>query len=143
MSFMISAGMIRLADRIFAEIAQVFHRELPSATICPCDRQSQPWPSAIRAAYPAALFAPGEAQSLAARKLRVFIAHGLDGRARFLELAKHIRTDHSIYGLQAKGVDGLDEPSERIDEMAAFYLEAIGELQPVGPYIPLATRSAA
>ncbi len=32
-------------------------------------------------------------------------------------------------------MDGLEEPFERIEDMAAYYLEAVGELQPVGPYI--------
>ena len=122
-----------LADRIFAEIAQVFHRELPSATITHATTIAALAEVLEQPTLPR--FSPLVKLKPGSEETPVFIAHGLDGRARFLELAKHIRSDHSIYGLQAKGVDGLDEPSERIDEMAAFYLEAIGELQPVGPYI--------
>jgi acetoacetyl-CoA synthetase len=65
----------------------------------------------------------------------LILAHGLDGLASFSRLAKQIRTDHPIYGIQAKGVDGLEAPFERVEDMAAFYLESLTELQPEGPYI--------
>jgi thioesterase domain-containing protein len=64
----------------------------------------------------------------------VLIAHGLEGRACFSALAKHIATDQAIYGVQAKGLDGLEEPLERIEDMAAFYLEELMQLQPNGPF---------
>src|SRR5713101_2194343 len=65
----------------------------------------------------------------------IFIAHGLRGTVQFSELAKHIRTGHPIYGIQAKGIDGLEEPLERVDDMAKFYLDAIEKLNPHDPYI--------
>jgi acetoacetyl-CoA synthetase len=65
----------------------------------------------------------------------VFIAHGLAGTVQFSELVKHIRTRNPIYGIQAKGVDGREEPFERIEEMAAFYLDALNDLQIKEPYI--------
>jgi hypothetical protein len=34
--------------------------------------------------------------------------------------------------LQSKGIDGLDEPPERIEDMAEFYLHALKELQSRG-----------
>jgi len=37
--------------------------------------------------------------------------------------------------MQARGIDGLDEPLARIEEMAEFYLDAIKKLQPRGPYV--------
>lgn len=65
----------------------------------------------------------------------ILLAHGLGGRAGFSELAKHIRTGNAVYGIQAKGVDGMEEPLDRIEDMAEFYLEALRDLQPHGPYI--------
>jgi acetoacetyl-CoA synthetase len=62
------------------------------------------------------------------------LAHGLDGLASFSKLAKQIRTDHPIYGIQAKGVDGLEAPYDRVEDMAASYLDSLRELQPNGPY---------
>ncbi len=126
-------GNDRLVDQLFAEIARVFNRQLPSATIC----------HATTIAALAALlelptlptFPPIVKLKAGAGKTPVFIAHGLDGRARFSELASNIHTEHAIYGFQAKGVDGLEKPFERIEEMAAYYLEALDRFQPVGPYL--------
>jgi thioesterase domain-containing protein len=65
----------------------------------------------------------------------VFLAAGAGGDVReFTDLAGHVRTDHPIYGMQAKGRDGTGEPCEYIEQMAEYNLKAIRELQPHGPY---------
>ena len=65
----------------------------------------------------------------------VFIAHGLGGSVMdFYQVVKHIQTPHAIHGMQAKGIDGIDEPLERIEDMARYSLEAVKEIQPHGPY---------
>jgi acetoacetyl-CoA synthetase len=65
----------------------------------------------------------------------VFIAHGLGGSVmEFAQLVRHIRSPHPIYGMQARGTDGMEEPFERIEDMAKFHLDAIRQLQPRGPY---------
>jgi acetoacetyl-CoA synthetase len=121
------------ADSIFAEIAQVCGRELPSATIC-----YAPTIAALAALLEQPdlpRYSPFVPLKQGAEKPPIIIAHGLGGRASFSELAKHIRTGHPIYGIQAKGVDGMEEPFERIEDMAQFYLDALNQLQPEGPYI--------
>jgi acetoacetyl-CoA synthetase len=66
----------------------------------------------------------------------VFIGSGLGGGpAEFFQLVKYMHSPNPIYGLQPKGIEGFEEPSERIEEMAEFYLRAIRHLQPQGPYI--------
>jgi thioesterase domain-containing protein len=68
----------------------------------------------------------------------VFMAHGLGGCV--MELARfagQIRSPHSIYGIQARGIDGFDPPFDRIEDMAQFHLDAIREAQPQGPYLLL------
>jgi thioesterase domain-containing protein len=65
----------------------------------------------------------------------VFIAHGLGGSAMdFFQIVKRIETPQAIYGIQAKGIDGVEEPLDSIEEMARYSLEAVRELQPRGPY---------
>ena len=49
-------------------------------------------------------------------------------------MVKHIDSGRAIYGMQAKGSDGTSEPFDRVEDMAAFHLEAIRKLQPHGPY---------
>jgi|SRR5579859_200374 len=66
----------------------------------------------------------------------IFMAHGMGSNVlELFELVKHIAVDSSIYGMQAKGADGVDEPLERIEDMAHFHLTAIKKLQPHGPYL--------
>src|SRR5207237_6398881 len=43
-------------------------------------------------------------------------------------------TDRPVYGLQARGLDASEEPQNRVEDMAATYLEAVRAVQPEGPY---------
>jgi acetoacetyl-CoA synthetase len=61
--------------------------------------------------------------------------HGIgDTVSGLARLASQIEISQPIYGMQAKGLDGIDEPLDRIEEMAAFHVAAIRQLQPRGPY---------
>jgi acetoacetyl-CoA synthetase len=63
------------------------------------------------------------------------MAHGLGGSAiDFFQPVRHMQAQHPIYGMQARGFDGLEKPFERIEDMAEFFLDAIRQLQPRGPY---------
>jgi thioesterase domain-containing protein/acyl carrier protein len=127
-------GDSSLALQLFNEIAQVCDRELPPVTI-----YQAPTISALAALleqpttprFPTlVLLKPG------AGNPPVFIAHGLGGSViDFFQPVRHIATDHPLYGMQVRGIDGLDEPLERIEDMAEFYLDAIKKLQPRGPYL--------
>jgi len=65
----------------------------------------------------------------------VFITHGLGGTViDFYQVVRHIQTLHPIYGMQLRGIDGVDTPCDRIEDMAQYYLDAVKELQPHGPY---------
>jgi thioesterase domain-containing protein/acyl carrier protein len=127
-------GDSSLALQLFNEIAQACDRELPPVTIYQAptiatlaallEQPSTPrFPTLV-------LLKPG------AGSPPVFIAHGLGGSVMdFFQPVRHIATDHPMYGMQARGIDGVDEPLERIEDMADFYLGAIKKLQPRGPYI--------
>jgi thioesterase domain-containing protein/acyl carrier protein len=126
-------GDSALAVQLFAEISQACGRQLPPVMIyhvptialqaALLDQPATPELS------PLVLLKSGE------RDLNVFIASGLGGGpAEFFQLSKSLRVPHFIYGLQAKGIEGFDEPSARIEEMADFYMRAISRLQPHGPY---------
>ena len=43
----------------------------------------------------------------------------------YKELAKHLTGDRSVFGLQARGIDGLHPPHDSLVEMASFYADAI------------------
>lgn len=127
-------GDSSLALQLFNEIAQACDRELPPVTI---------YQAPTIAALAALLEQPTTPRFPTLVLLKpgvenppVFIAHGLGGSVMdFFQPIKHIATDHPIYGLQARGIDGQDEPLARIEDMAEFYVDAIRKLQPRGPYI--------
>jgi acetoacetyl-CoA synthetase len=125
-------GDSSLAVELFAGIAEVCGRELPVETICRAptigalaawlDRPTQPSLS------PLVLLNTGTERS------PVFIAHGLDGGViNFFPLARHIRSRHTIYGIQAQGFD-LEPALNRIEDMVPPYLDAIRKAQQHGPY---------
>ena len=65
----------------------------------------------------------------------IFMTHGLGGNVvEVFPLATRLEVGHPIYGMQARGIDGLEEPHERIEDMAEYHLDAIRRLQPHGPY---------
>jgi thioesterase domain-containing protein len=65
----------------------------------------------------------------------VFLAHGLGSSVmEFFPLIEQLHLGRPIYGMQAKGTDGVDEPCDRVEDAAGFFLDAIKELQPHGPY---------
>lgn len=66
----------------------------------------------------------------------VFITHGLGGNLMELfSFVKHLEWPHAIYGLQARGTDGLEEPCRSVDEMAQYHLAALRTLGFQGPYL--------
>ncbi|KAM3092340.1 amino acid adenylation domain-containing protein [Phormidesmis sp. 146-12] len=52
----------------------------------------------------------------------------------YLELAHHLGSHRSFYGLQPLGLDGKSSPLNQIEAIAAYYIRAIQTLQPRGPY---------
>ena len=52
----------------------------------------------------------------------------------FQTLAIHMDEDQPIYALQAKGLNGEGEPLDRIEDMAAHYLQEIQKINPNGPF---------
>jgi pimeloyl-ACP methyl ester carboxylesterase len=52
----------------------------------------------------------------------------------YYELAYHLGKNQPFYGLQPRGIDGEQPPITRIEDMAAYYIEALRVVQPKGPY---------
>lgn len=133
-SFFDLGGTDELANLLLSEIAQVYGRRLPTTTL-----RQQPTIAALAALLDQSIISAGSSPFVqikaGSEKPPIFITHGLCGTAKFSRLAKHIRTGHPIYGIQAKGIDGMEEPFERVEDMARFYLEALEKLCPQGRYI--------
>jgi acetoacetyl-CoA synthetase len=127
-------GGFYAADMLFAAIAQECGRELPSATLYHAPTIAQLARLLEQPALPR--FSPFVEVKAGSEKPPILIVHGLAGTVPFFELARDMATEgHSVYGVQAKGVDGLEEPFDRVEDMAAFYLRSLRDIQPHGPYL--------
>jgi thioesterase domain-containing protein len=53
----------------------------------------------------------------------------------YIHLAQYLDPDQPCYGLQARGLEEGQEPHTRIEDMAAYYIQALQSVQPAGPYL--------
>ena len=132
-NFFSLGGNRRIADLLFADIARKTGRTVPSATIF--HAQTIATLASVLDQPTLPRFSPFVQIKAGTRKPPILIAHGLDGCASFSKLAKRIQTKHPIYGIQAKGVDGMENPFDCVEDMAQYYVEGLNEFQPYGPYI--------
>lgn len=122
-----------LAVGLLLEIEQKFGRKFPITTIYDAptiSEQADLLESGATATFsPLVLLKPGEGAA------PLFIVHGIGGTViELAALGKQIRADNPVYAIQARGLDGAEPPLESVTGMAASYLDAIREVQPVGPY---------
>lgn len=127
-------GHSLLAVHVFSQINRVFNVNLPLATLFrqstiehlaeEINRQDgiKPWSPLVKI-EPESSGPP------------FFCVHGITGDILwFRDLAHCLSPDCSFYGLQARGLDGIQEPFSDIKPMAAYYIDHIRLIQPNGPY---------
>jgi acyl-CoA synthetase (AMP-forming)/AMP-acid ligase II/thioesterase domain-containing protein/NAD(P)-dependent dehydrogenase (short-subunit alcohol dehydrogenase family) len=69
-------------------------------------------------------------------KLPFYCVHAGFGEVLgFDTLARHLGSDQPFYALRPVGLDGVREPLNTVEEMAAHYLAEIRAFQPEGPYL--------
>jgi acyl transferase domain-containing protein len=65
----------------------------------------------------------------------LFVISGIGGNVlQYRTMATYLGEDQPLYGLLPRGLNGGDSYHDRVEDMAAYYLEAIREVQPEGPY---------
>jgi len=65
----------------------------------------------------------------------LFCVHNLHGEVlNFRDLTMRLGPDQPFYALQGVGMDGMEAPLGRIEDMAARYIAAMRRVQPAGPY---------
>jgi thioesterase domain-containing protein len=65
----------------------------------------------------------------------LFCLHGPDGQVlEYQSLVRQLNPDQPVYGIQAQWLDGREEPLDRIEEIAAHYIEEMFSVQPRGPF---------
>jgi thioesterase domain-containing protein/acyl carrier protein len=68
-------------------------------------------------------------------KVPLYIVHGAHHNVIiFNDLAQRMDQEQPVFAFQPKGLDGVAEPHESIDEMAAHFISEMEESNPDGPY---------
>ena len=68
-------------------------------------------------------------------RMPLYIVHGAGLNVLlFNALARNLHPEQPVYGLQAKGLNEIEEPLSCIEDMAAHYVAAIRTQNPTGPY---------
>jgi thioesterase domain-containing protein len=122
-----------LARQLFSEISKATGREVPFVTICYFPtiatlavRLAQPEPNPLP---------PLVLLNKVSKGIPIFLAQGIGSSAvDFIELARKLSARHPIYCLQTRGVDGIEEPLNSIEDMAQYFLAPMRQIQPRGPY---------
>ncbi|UUM21367.1 non-ribosomal peptide synthetase [Mycoavidus sp. SF9855] len=65
----------------------------------------------------------------------LFCVHPAAGLSwSYIALSKYLNADQPVYGLQARGLNGVPPLAKTIDAMASDYIRQIRRIQPGGPY---------
>jgi thioesterase domain-containing protein/acyl carrier protein len=127
-------GYSLLAVSLFSKLEKQFGRSLPLSTLlmAPTIAQlaeylEQPESSQLQQAI--VPLKPGSGQP------PIFLIHDGNGEVLlYQELANRLAAEVPVYGVQPYRADGCPILHTRIEEMVAYYIEKIREVQPEGPY---------
>ncbi len=133
-NFFALGGRSLVAVQIMARVEKVTGKRLPLATLFEhstieklslrvnVDAKSITWESLV----------PIKPQG---SKMPLYIVHGAGLNVLlFNALAMNMDEDQPVYGLQAKGLNGIDEPLDVMEDIAANYIAEIIAQNPTGPY---------
>jgi amino acid adenylation domain-containing protein len=124
-----------LAVRVFVEIEQILGKRLPLATLFETPTV-ETLAERVRQVTRPEDWRPLVAIQLQGTRPPLFAIHGRDGNVLiFRKFSQMLGKDQPFYGLQAQGLDGSPITRGSVESTAAYYLEQIREVQPVGPYL--------
>lgn len=130
-SFFELGGDSLLAIALLEQINQYFKQNLPLSALLGAPTVEQFAPN-IEKNYTWSPLVPLQPQGA---KTPFFCIHPIFGVVLpYHELATHLGKDQPFYALQPCGLDGLQPPLTSIEEMAAYYIKALRQVQPKGAY---------
>jgi thioesterase domain-containing protein len=127
-------GHSLLAVRFFAEVEKLTGKKLPLITLfqAPTIAELGLLLGKSDASDLLSLLVPVQPQG---QKPPLYLVHGAGGDVLwgYANLVAHLDPDQPVYALKSRGQSGLDE-FERLEDMAACYLQVVRAKQPAGPY---------
>ncbi|WP_052260662.1 type I polyketide synthase [Photobacterium gaetbulicola] len=131
-------GDSMLAIQLVAELQSFFEIELPLAEVLQYPtiaEQAERIAEARRSGGKVVNHSPVVRIQPKGSKPPFFCVHPAGGIVHcYIELARMLGKEQPFYALQHPGIDGKCEPYTRFDVMAEYYIKAIREVQPQGPY---------
>ena len=128
-------GHSLLAVRLIAQIQKQFGQNLPLTTLFQGATIDQ-LAGILRQQNSSPSWSPLVAIQPGGSQRPFFCVHPAGGNVLcYYDLARCLGPDQPFYGLQAKGLDGQEEPSTTVEDMAVDYIEALRVIQPEGPYL--------
>ncbi|REJ78556.1 MAG: non-ribosomal peptide synthetase [Acidobacteria bacterium] len=122
------------ALRMFSKVEANFDKTIPLATLFEADTIEK-----LADVLANEDWAPRESSLVPIQpegsKPPLFCMHAVGGNVLFYsDLARRLGEDQPVYGLQARRLSGRQLGHDSIEEMAAYYIREIREVQPEGPY---------
>lgn len=125
-------GNSLLAIRLFAKIRQTYGLDLGLATLFRA-RTMRALASIVRDGGAGSSHSSIVTIKTEGSKLPLYVIHGVGGNVLgFNDLARCL--DRPVYGIQSQALDDSAPVLTRVEEIAAYYVREIRELQPEGPY---------
>jgi acyl transferase domain-containing protein/thioesterase domain-containing protein/acyl carrier protein len=127
------------AVRLFSKIKKIYEKDFALSTLFEA-RTVRQLADLIREARTSG---SSEATSTSAvvpirregHRLPLFVVSGVGGQViAFNAAARHLGEDQPVFALQPQGLDGRSPFLTTVEDMAAYYVRAIREVRPHGPY---------
>ncbi|HSZ40601.1 MAG TPA: amino acid adenylation domain-containing protein [Trebonia sp.] len=127
-------GQSLLAAHVVSRIGSILNVQVPLSALF-----NAPTAGALNAAISQSWVQGGRGTLLPIRasgtRPPLFCVHPIGGLAWcYMPLVRYMPKDFPLYGLQAQGLDGENEPHRTVQEMAEGYLREIRAVQESGPY---------
>ena len=132
-------GHSLIAVRMFSKIKKTYQQDLSLSTLFEA-RTIRQLAALIRKAEGSSVpeVAPPSAVVAVHRqgsRLPLFVVSGVGGHViAFGGVARYLGEDQPVFALQPQGMDGREPFLTRVEDMAAYYLRGVREVQPHGPY---------
>jgi amino acid adenylation domain-containing protein len=128
-------GHSLIALQLFAKIEQSWHKRLSWGVLFASPTIAE-LAEIIRTEAVTTEWSPLVLLKSGRDRLPLFCIHALGGTLfNYYDLVKCIGTERPIYGLQSRGIDGKQQPIERVADIASYYIRSIQTIQPQGPYL--------